>query len=233
MEIIKLDRKIGENNKDYVYRCLRESIVTNSILPGEIISEPKLQQLFGLSRSPIREAISILRHEELIEVVPQKGTRIVLINKEYVKESRFLRYVIEREVTEEICKYRDVEVLANRLDNILNNLEEKYSTCSCDNIYKLFLMSDSEFHSEIFMYNELKYMWKILRVDNIQYDRFLNLYLQNRLSGEKFIKRHRELIKLIRNRDIYNISNQLLSNYHSAERYLEELSLEHPEYFKE
>ena len=72
MEIFKFDRYENENNRDFIYRSLKESIIRATIKPGEAISEPKLQQIFNVSRSPIREAISVLDHEGLVEVQPKK-----------------------------------------------------------------------------------------------------------------------------------------------------------------
>ena len=65
MEIYEMPRLEGETNSDFVYRSLRESIIRITLRPGEIISEPLLQNYFQMSRSPIREALSILKHENI------------------------------------------------------------------------------------------------------------------------------------------------------------------------
>lgn len=232
MEIVELERRENENNKSYIYRSLRESIIRATIEPGEAISEPKLQQYFNVSRSPIREAISILAHEGLVEVEPQKTTRIVLIDKDYVIESRFLRYITERDVLVEMCKNKDTSILADKLEALLDEAEELSKKSPKDMRFKFTFKYDSLFHSTIFEYCGFKHIWKMLRVDNIQYDRFLSLYLKTKLYDNLFILEHRNIVKMIREKDIKGIEEQAKSNFEAIPIYLETLSKLHPDYFK-
>ncbi|MGQ9370756.1 GntR family transcriptional regulator [Azospirillum sp. ST 5-10] len=55
---------------------LREMIVTGQLKPGERIDERGLCEAFGLSRTPIREALKVLAVEGLVELLPNRGTRV-------------------------------------------------------------------------------------------------------------------------------------------------------------
>lgn len=78
-----------------VYDSLRESIVSLQLAPGRMIYENELAALLGVSRTPIREAIRLLVSEELLEVLPQRGTRVALISLRKVAETRFIREQLE------------------------------------------------------------------------------------------------------------------------------------------
>src|SRR6187399_3214285 len=68
----EVDRKLPA--AEQVYRGLREAIITCRLEPNEAISENRLCGLFGVSRSPVRTAITRLAEDGLIDIFPQRGT---------------------------------------------------------------------------------------------------------------------------------------------------------------
>ena len=61
---------------------LRELIYKKKLLPGDWIDETALCEELGVSRTPLREALKVLQHEELIELVPRRGCRVNDIHTE-------------------------------------------------------------------------------------------------------------------------------------------------------
>jgi len=229
MEIFKIEKLENENNKDFIYRSLRESIIKATIKPGESISETKLKEHFNVSRSPIREALSILIHEGLIKVQPKKNTKVVLIDGEYILESRFLRCVVEKEILLKLCTSMDTSTLTKELFLIIDEAE-KIFVSKKDSI-KLISNYDTLFHSRIFEYAGYKHIWKLIRTSNIQYNRFLNLYIEEKLYGGNFIQDHKQLAKNIQDKKIDVLIEYTLENYRRIENYLKELIELHPDYF--
>ena len=62
------------------YLLIRDQIVTLQLAPGSVIEEAKLRQELGLGRTPIREALQRLAHENLVSFVPHRGTFVCDIN---------------------------------------------------------------------------------------------------------------------------------------------------------
>ena len=62
------------------YLLIRDQIVTLRLAPGSVIEEAKLRQELGLGRTPIREALQRLAHENLVTFVPHRGTFVSDIN---------------------------------------------------------------------------------------------------------------------------------------------------------
>ena len=60
--------------KEHVYQALWDYIVFDEMSPMQMISEKTLCNLFGVSRTPIREALTLLIEDGLIFTIPQKGT---------------------------------------------------------------------------------------------------------------------------------------------------------------
>ncbi|MFC4022367.1 GntR family transcriptional regulator [Oceanobacillus longus] len=63
-----------------VYEVLRGKIISGEYLPGNKLDIQKLADEFGVSRSPVKDAINQLVYDELIEIIPRKGTYVTELN---------------------------------------------------------------------------------------------------------------------------------------------------------
>ena len=97
------EKRPEESLKEFAYRVLKENIVNMELEPGRLLSENEIGQQLGVSRAPIREAFSQLASQKLVEIQPQRGTFVTLIDYEYVEEVRFLRSVVEKEIAGMAC----------------------------------------------------------------------------------------------------------------------------------
>lgn len=98
------ERLPKETAREYALRVLKENIISLELAPGSMVSENELSSELGLSRTPVREALIDLSKTQIVDVLPQRGSRISLIDYNYVEESRFLRSVLESAVVELICE---------------------------------------------------------------------------------------------------------------------------------
>jgi DNA-binding GntR family transcriptional regulator len=74
---------------------LRQAIVGGEYTPGMALSEVALAQAFGISRTPVREAIKQLQVEGLVKVVPRVGTFVAEASRRDVVELFELKEVLE------------------------------------------------------------------------------------------------------------------------------------------
>ncbi|WP_448820076.1 GntR family transcriptional regulator [Cetobacterium sp.] len=98
MNLSKINRQFGENAKNFIYRVLKTNIMILNIKPGTGISESDIGETLGVSRTPIRESVVKLSEERLMDVYPQKGSFVSLIDLKLVEEAFFMRRTVEREV---------------------------------------------------------------------------------------------------------------------------------------
>ena len=96
-------RKKNETSKEFAFRSLKENIMNLQLEPGRNLSESEIAEWYELSRTPVREVIMKLKDAHLIEVVPQKGTYISLIDLDLVREGIFVRSILEKEVLKKAC----------------------------------------------------------------------------------------------------------------------------------
>src|SRR5690606_39801560 len=90
-----------------IYDDLRSQIVSISLRPGVGLSEARIAEQYGVSRTPVREAFKRLAEDGFLEVVPQVGTFVSRIDLQIVHDAHFVRETLE-------C--RVVELAAARID---------------------------------------------------------------------------------------------------------------------
>ncbi|KAB2333178.1 GntR family transcriptional regulator [Cytobacillus depressus] len=73
--------------RDQVYESLKKAIVTLELEPGQRIMDKELAAEFGVSRTPVREALKRLEDEGLVESLPGSQTRITQIHLEEAKNA--------------------------------------------------------------------------------------------------------------------------------------------------
>jgi DNA-binding GntR family transcriptional regulator len=69
-----------------IYAELRRRILRLDLAPGADVDEQALVREFKLSRTPVREALLKLAHEELVEIIPNRGTRVAALQFHEVGE---------------------------------------------------------------------------------------------------------------------------------------------------
>src|ERR1700751_3843282 len=74
---------------------LYADILTGRLRPGEALSETRIAEQHGISRTPVREVFQNLAKEGLLRVVPQIGTFVAPINLTSVKAAQFIREALE------------------------------------------------------------------------------------------------------------------------------------------
>jgi len=90
---LQIDRRLPRAAQ--VYHALREAILELRLKPGTPISENWICQQCSISRTPAREALIRLTHDELIIVFPQHGSFVAPIRLKKVIEASFVREALE------------------------------------------------------------------------------------------------------------------------------------------
>ncbi|MFF1271951.1 GntR family transcriptional regulator [Streptomyces marokkonensis] len=78
-----------------ILAALRTALVTGELRPGEVYSAPVLAERFGVSATPVREAMQQLTLEGAVEVVPNRGFRVVERGAGELAELAEVRALIE------------------------------------------------------------------------------------------------------------------------------------------
>jgi DNA-binding GntR family transcriptional regulator len=221
-----IQRLPRETAREYVYRTIKANIVSLDLPPGTMVSETELSVELGVSRTPVREALIELNRSNLVEIYPQRGSFISLIDSELVDEARFLRLVLEKAMVELVCDSATQEMLSGLEENL--RLQEFYlENTSPEKILEL----DNEFHKLLFLICKKEYSYKMLETMSVHFDRVRSLSI-SAIRDKKIVSDHKELIDAIKSKDkemAKTIITKHLTRYKIDE---EALKKEYPQYFK-
>jgi len=115
--------KVDLSVKERVYRELRDQIVKLKLAPGTPLTEQQVASWFRVSRSSVREALSLLNHEGLVEIIPKKGAFVANLDIAIIREIYQLREVLEGLAARLAAPRIDTEELS-RIERTLDTSED-------------------------------------------------------------------------------------------------------------
>lgn len=130
-------------NSETIYNDLLDKIINLKYEPGEGISENELCEIYGATRHAIRGALAILKEKGFIEVLPQRGTYVSLIDLKRIDDILFLREAVEQETLHEIMKFNDKKSLIESLKACLE--KQRAVKNPVENMIEFYKLDD-EFH---------------------------------------------------------------------------------------
>ncbi|SDI18719.1 DNA-binding transcriptional regulator, GntR family [Pseudobutyrivibrio sp. 49] len=191
----KIERINSETAREYALRAITENIKSADLEPGQAISENEISAFLGVSRTPVRESIQELHKAALIEIYPQKGSYVSLINSQYVEEAVFLRKVLDIAVIEEACDMATEEDIKLLEENVA--LQEFY--LEKDNTEKIFEL-DNEFHRMIYVAAKKETIHHMSQMIMIHFDRVRTLSMLT-VKDKKIVGDHRLMLDAIKEKD--------------------------------
>jgi DNA-binding GntR family transcriptional regulator len=83
--------------KDLVYLKLRDALIAHEFAPGESMREVVLSERYGVSKTPIREALVRLEQDGLVDIAPYRGARARTYSPDDARELFEAREILESE----------------------------------------------------------------------------------------------------------------------------------------
>lgn len=209
-----------------VYLCLRERIVSMSMLPGERVVERDIADEFGTSRTPVHEAVQRLADEGLIEVVPRSGTFVARIPLDALEEANLVRHALETAIIDKAAARAGAGGVA-RLRAVLAEQEVAIAA----NDLRAFHRTDEGFHALLAELSGYPGVWPIIQQAKTQMDRYrqLTLPLEGRMAG--VLEEHRAVVDAIEAQDPERARAALLEHLDHVMPVLEATRKLRPEFF--
>lgn len=223
-----LEKMRGESAREYAFRVLRSNIININLKPGQNISEKEIAEELNLSRTPVREAFIKLSQEELLEVYPQKGTSVSLINMDLVDEGRFVRKTLEKSIVRLACNEFWSENLVLDLEENLNMQE---FTVGINNFLKLMDL-DEKFHQIIFKACKKERTHSLIEGLNSDFYRIRMLRLKAKVDLDEILKQHKEIMCAIKERDADRAEQAIVTHLTSVKSDQEVVKREFPDFIK-
>ncbi len=133
---------------EVTYEILREKIISKEFSPGQRLNLEAIEQQLGISRTPLKEALTRLEMEGLIKIVPRCGTYVTDPTPEEIAESFDVRRVLEVYAVELVTQRASAEDL-RRLRAMVQELGSLAAAKDRDAIYPRYLELDHDFHRQL------------------------------------------------------------------------------------
>jgi DNA-binding GntR family transcriptional regulator len=181
-----------------VTRCLagiRQLILSGTLLPGEKVHQSEIADLLHVSRIPLREALSTLAAEGVLDYKPNTGYRVSRFSSDDLSEIYLMRRLLETEILSSVdLSGVDVEELVQ-----LNEELRRTDPAEEQDRYQEL---NSQFHFRLFEYSPLRLIRD--EVSRLWYmsSFYRSLYLHEVQSSLHVVADHERIIKAVREADV-------------------------------
>ena len=213
-------------SKQDVLDNILDKILYLELKPGDSILDTELAKELNVSRTPIREALLFLKQSSLIDIYPQSGTYVALIDIDLIREIVYVRHIIEREIL--LSLFEKNENISSRVERyiLLQELAVK------ENSQKDYVKNDHLFHKELFAIAGHKRSWELIQNQYIHTTRFhmLDFYNSKTVLATS-LQEHKEMVSCFKNGDKEELL-RLIDIHHDCNlRTAETLKEKYPDYF--
>lgn len=199
------------------YMVLKKMIIDRKLLPGEKFPQEKLAQEFGISRTPLINALKFLENEKLVTAIPRKGYFV----REFTREEMISIFEL-REVLEGLSARRAAEVITNDQIAALHRFFENFRSESTIANIKTYAGEDRRFHNFVTDIGAKEFLKSILETYNIISFSYQMASLEEGLvrSPDETIKEHVAIIEAIADRDPVAAESAMRSHFSRSIVYL-------------
>ncbi len=187
---LRLDR--SRHAAPQVFEHLREQILSLELAPGAPLSRITLAETYGLSQTPIRDALMRLAEEALVEIYPQHTTVVSRIDVAAAREAHFLRRSLELEIVQMLAQRPD-PVLSKRLQASIDLQRASHASGQ----YQRFIDADQAFHRDMHEAAGVIRLWELAQRYSGHLDRLRRLHLPESGKAERILDDHQRLLDAI------------------------------------
>ena len=212
-ELVVSELKTSQLNEQ-VYALLKAAIMRGSLRPGQRLSVGGLAKRFGVSATPVREALQRLSIDGLVEVSPRRGTNVSEFTRRNVQETFHTRRIIECAAAAKVAS-----VSEETLQHMRAIAQEFRALRQGDAFsdYRQYIAADSEFHHDIVgllqssqlseFYDRLRWAEQLVR----------GLAQSNYQRAEVTVAEHESILRAFQARDADDACAAILRHLKNAE----------------
>lgn len=152
---------------DRAYKLIRRAILDLTFLPGTTLSESALVDQIGVSRTPVRQALQRLEHENLVRIFPQRGTVVAPLDMAGFREALFTRVSLETASAAEAARHATP---ADCVELEAQTREQERAVAEGDDV--TFFRLNEIFHRRIMALAGVPNVWSVVESAKVHLDRF-------------------------------------------------------------
>ncbi|WP_050452904.1 GntR family transcriptional regulator [Candidatus Burkholderia verschuerenii] len=219
----RLDR--SRHAAPQVFERLREMILSLELEPGMVLSRNDLAAQYGLSQTPVRDALMKLGEESLVDIFPQHATVVSRISVTSAMQAHFLRRSIELEVVRALAAARNAALITRLRETIAAQTE----VLDLHN-YEQFVLLDQDFHRRMFEAAGVPQLWELVRRRSGHIDRLRRLNLPVEGKTEAVVRDHTAIVDAIDRGDADAAAAAMRTHLSDTLSQIEQIRAGHPDF---
>lgn len=217
---------VRETAARMIYRTLQADIVAMRLLPGTALNEKTFIEQFGVSRTPVREALIRLGEDGLVDIFPQSGTFVARIPVDLIPESVVIRQALEGTTAEHAARLASKDGI-DKLDELIDLQQFHAARDKLD----LFHEADDSFHEAVAEISGFPGIWQHLKLVKIQIDRARRMTVPVLGRIDQVLSEHKRIRDAIAAHDAQEAVIAMKQHLNAVLPDIDELRQSRPEFF--
>ena len=151
-------KKINKSAGEQAYEIIRNRIVDNSLPPGTRLTIRGMAEMTGVSTIPVIHAFHRLENEGLIETFSRWGSRVIMLDRETIRD----RYMLREAVECQVVRILSTQIEVDQAEQLTRMAEELDMLVANETIPDRFWELDHEFHLTMARFTDSKSLHKAL-----------------------------------------------------------------------
>ncbi len=205
------------NLRQTVYQRVRAIVLSNDVQAGAKINEEMIAGQLGVSKTPVREALSKLAHDGVVRIIPNRGAFKLALSGKEIEEIMLIR-----EVLEGLCVRLAVKNVTapsiRKLKNLLDSFEKEANHTD----FSTYARTHQKFHQVIYNLSKSPRLRHLIESMYELSDLLRTRYFRKPERVAQSLQGHRELIAALERKDGVEAESIRKTMVRNAAKYLTE-----------
>ena len=211
-----------------VFERLRGMIISLALPPGSPLSRAELAGQFGVSSTPIRDALMRLEEEGLVDVFPQYATVVSRVDVRLAQQAHFLRQAVELEIVRALALKHDEALIGG-----LNQTIARQQQFARGGEFEKFMTADDEFHAQLYAATDKQDLWSLVKSRSGHIDRLRRMHLPSPGKAQDIVRHHKLITRAIAAGEADEAQRHLRTHLSGTLSELAEIRTRYPEFLSD
>lgn len=209
-----------------LHDALRERIIALELAPGQFLSRSEIAEYYGVSQTPVRDAMLRLEEDGLLIIYPQSKTVVSKIDVAHAQETQFLRLSVELEVVRALIR----EGASAKIGKARTCLALQRAALASGDLEE-FSRLDHAYHGSLCEAAGVGNLWKIVTARSGHIDRLRQLNLPDPGKSSSIISCHERILDAIGACDTSEAESVVREHLSGTLSQVENIMERYPRYF--
>lgn len=216
----------GVSVSQRIHASLRERIVSLELAPGQNLSRAEIAERYGVSQTPVRDAMMKLEEEDLLVIFPQSRTEVSRIDVAQARETQFLRMSVEIEVAKRLAASGERSLTAPA-EMALSRQRAALAAGDLEGFTQL----DRAFHRALHVAAGVGALWELVTGRSGHIDRLRALNLPDPGKAAEILGYHAAILAAIGAGDAAEAEEQVRAHLSGTLAQAAQIMARHPRFF--